>query len=366
MCFVKTHNRDLYICISKKRDDYKVRDKTVLVKNLNQLYNIWNSLQQDLCTEYVKRLMTKLEYPVSEIDLKATVSSLTMIALTEERLLEEFIKYDAVPMLLIHCEKCEGSSTRCLILRALSTLCCLAPAVRQFEKFSGIQLITDILEENSRPEPEHSEAVTVLAQITAPWVEDNYSIRGLPEYSKRLVKSLTKFLKNTKCCQNLLLCIAALANLSAMDAATTIKYLMTENSVKEILRTIQKRNDISVYILEQIASLIANVSAIEATREKLVDMRAPVALLCFLQVRNVDENIEKRLQQKVMIGLSRLCGDERAAQQIVEAGGVDKLVKLCREKDDRFNSDAVLVAALVSIYTYLRISLIYRSILLSN
>ncbi|XP_044757191.1 protein inscuteable homolog [Coccinella septempunctata] len=349
MYFLKTYNRDLYEGVSRKREDFKVTDQSILVKNLNQLYNVWNSLHQDLCTESVKQLLTKLEYPVSEMDLKATVSAITMVALSEERLMEEFIKYDAVPMLLIHCEKCEGSSTRCLILRALSTMCCIAPAVRQFEKFSGIQLITDILEEDSRPEPEHSEAVTLLAQITAPWVEDNYSIRGLPEYTRRLVKSLTKFLKTTKCCQNLLLCIAALANVSAMDAATTIKYIMNENCVSEILKTIQRRNDISVYVLEQVASLIANVSAIEATRSALIDIRAPVALVCFLQVKNVDETIEKRLQQKVMIALSRLCGDQRAAEQIVEVGGVNRLVKLCREKDDRFNSDAVLVAALASL-----------------
>ncbi|XP_045467530.1 protein inscuteable homolog [Harmonia axyridis] len=349
MHFFKTYNRDLHLAISKKTEDFKATDKAVLAKNLNQLYNIWNSFHQELCTQSVKKLLTKLEYPASEIDLKATVSGITMIALTGERLMEEFVKYDAVPMLLIHCEKCEGSSVRCLILRALSTMCCIAPAVRQFEKFSGIQLIADILEEETRPEPEHSEAVTLLAQITAPWVEDNYSIRGLPDYSKRLVRSLTKFLKTTRCCQNLLLCIAALANLSAMDAPTTIKYIMNENSVKEILKTIQRRNDISVYILEQIAALLANVSAVETTRGPLIDIRVPAALLCFLQVKNVDENIEKRLQQKVMIALSRLCGDQRAAQQIVEVGGVNKLVKLCREKDDRFNSDAVLVAALASL-----------------
>ncbi|KAK9884619.1 hypothetical protein WA026_007459 [Henosepilachna vigintioctopunctata] len=349
MHFLKTYNKDLHTNIAKQHDDLRTADKTKLSKTLSHLYSIWQSVQKDICTEIVKVLLSKLEYPVSEMDLKATVTGITMVALRSQPLVEEFVKHDAIPMLLIQCEKSEGSSLRTLILRALSTMCCITPAVRHFEKYSGIQLVTDILEEDSRPEPERSEAVTLLAQVTAPWIEDNYSIRGLPDYTKRLVKSLTKFLKTTKCCQNLLLCTAALSNLSAMDTHNCIKYILLQNTIQELLEAIQHRGNTSVYILEQIASLIANVSAVESSRTALIEMKAPAALLCFLQVRNVGENVEKRLQQKAMIALSRLCGDQRAAKQIVEIGGVNKLVKLCREKEERFNSDAVLVAALASL-----------------
>ncbi|KAL3276535.1 hypothetical protein HHI36_011910 [Cryptolaemus montrouzieri] len=283
------------------------------------------------------------------MDLKTTVTAITIVALRSEQIVEIFVKHDVVPMLLIQCEKCEGSSIRCLLLRALSTMCCTTSAVRHFEKYSGIQLITDILEEDSRPEPERSEAVTLLAQVTAPWIEDNYSLRGLPEYTKSLVKFLTKFLKNTRCCQNLLLCAAALSNLSAMDTHNCIKYLISQKSIEELLKAIEHRRNTSVYVLEQVASLIANVSSIDSARKHLIEIRAPAALMCFLQVKNVGENVEKRLQQKAMIALSRLCSDHKAAKQIVEIGGVDKLVKLCREKENRFNSDAVLVAALASL-----------------
>lgn len=60
------------------------------------------------------------------------------------------------------------------------------------------------------------------------------------------------------------------------------------------------------------------------------------------------QDVEKRLQQKSIIALSRLCGEKEASMQVVKLGGVEKLVKMCREKEERFDSDAVLVAALVS------------------
>jgi hypothetical protein len=49
-----------------------------------------------------------------------------------------------------------------------------------------------MLSEETRPEPEASEAAAVLAQITAPWVEDNHTVHGLSEQLSSLVQSLTR------------------------------------------------------------------------------------------------------------------------------------------------------------------------------
>jgi hypothetical protein len=49
-----------------------------------------------------------------------------------------------------------------------------------------------MLSEETRPEPEASEAAAVLAQITAPWVEDNNTVHGLSEQLSSLVHSLTR------------------------------------------------------------------------------------------------------------------------------------------------------------------------------
>lgn len=318
---------------------------------VSQLFTQWESVLHSALVKEVKRLVDKLEYPTSELDLRATVTGITSLCLRNEHLNEIFTKNEAIPILLILCEKCEGSSMRGLLLRALSTMCSTTYAVRQFERFSGIQIVSDTLgEEPLRPEPERSEAVALLAQVTAPWIEDNHCIKGLQDYSRKLVKFLTKFASSTKCCQNLLLCTAALANLSTMDSKC-IKYMLHLNTVELLLEAVNKRGPCaSIYLLEQVATLLANMTSLEAAKQQLVKLQSIPVLLYFLKTGSVGEDVEKRLQQKAIIALSRLCGIKEAASQVVELGGVEKLVKMCRDKNERFCNDAVLVATLVSCF----------------
>ncbi|XP_028141241.1 protein inscuteable homolog [Diabrotica virgifera virgifera] len=347
--FLKSHNHQLNLSILKLCDEAKTSKGDVALKLISVLFTHWQEARKEALTKEIKNLVNKLESPTSELDLRATITGITSIALRNEEVVEICTNADIVPILLILCEKCEGSSMRSLLLRALSTVCCSSSAVRQFEKFSGVQIIADTLEEYSRPETERSEAVALLAQVTAPWVEDNHSVKGLQDYSRKLVKSLTKFAANTKCCQNLLLCAAALANLSTMDSKA-IKHMIHNNTAKFLMENIQSRGPAaSIYLLEQMATLLANLSASDVARKQLTEMKAPTALLCFLKMNLNGEDVEKRLQQKSIIALSRLCGERGAAMQVVELGGVDKLVMMCREKEERFDSDAVLVAALATL-----------------
>lgn len=288
-----------------------------------------------------------MEDPRSELHVRAMLTGLTSITLRSDELVGLFVSSGAIQILLVLCEKCEGSTVRSLALRALSTICTNCSAIRQFEKAQGVQMLSDVICEQSRPEPERSEAVALLAQITAPWIEDNHNINGLQERDKKIVKTLTKFALSTNCCQNLLLCMAALANLTTMHPKT-INYILKNDTVRVLLDAVKRRGPrVSIYHLEQIATLIANISANENCRTQLIRDEAAKALLCFLHASSMDEEVVKRLQQKSVIALSRLSSEKEAADQIVEQGGVEKLVKLCREKKERHDSDAVLVAALV-------------------
>lgn len=143
---------------------------------MGELFSEWEAIRNRILINEVKKLVDKLEDPTSELDLRATLTGITSVALRNTDLIDHFVKADVIPILLILCEKCEGSSMRTLILRALSTMCSSSSAIRHFEKFSGVQIIADTLEEDSRPEPERSEAVALLAQVTAPWLEDNHSV----------------------------------------------------------------------------------------------------------------------------------------------------------------------------------------------
>ncbi|XP_044259470.1 protein inscuteable homolog isoform X2 [Tribolium madens] len=346
--FIKTYSEvtpkllKQYDAIRKTNEDF--------LTLVSQLFTQWETVCHTILVKEIKRLVDKLENPCSELDLRATITGITSLSLRNDHLIEIFTKNDIIPILLILCEKCEGSSMRSLLLRALSTMCSTAYAVRQFERFSGIQIVSDTLgEEPSRPEPERSEAVALLAQVTAPWIEDNHCIKGLQDYSRKLVKSLTKFLSTTKCCQNLLLCTAALANLSTMDNKC-IKYVLHLNTIELLLEAVNRRGPCaSIYLLEQVATLLANMTSLQTARQQLLKLKTIPALLCCLRTGSVGEDVEKRLQQKAIIALSRLCSEKEAAAQVVELGGVEKLVRMCREKNERFCNDAVLVATLATL-----------------
>ncbi|XP_074034069.1 protein inscuteable homolog [Leptinotarsa decemlineata] len=327
-------------------------DESSILELISNLVAQWQNARQEVLAEEVEQLVSKLEHPSSELDLRATVTGITCVALRNEEVVELFTRSDIIPILLILCEKCEGSSLRTLVLRALSTMCCNGSAVRQFEKFSGLQTVADTLEEASTPEPERSEAIALLAQVTAPWLDYNHSVKGLQQFSRKLVKSLTKFAGSTRCCQNLLLCAAALANLSTMDPKA-MKHILRHDTASVLLAAVKARGPLaSIYLLEQVATLVANVSASEDGRRRLTEVGAVKVLLRFLVLRGskfVSDEAVKRLQQKSIIALSRLGGDGEAAKQIVEEKGIDLLVKMCREKEERYDSDAVLVAALATL-----------------
>lgn len=55
----------------------------------------------------------------------------------------------------------------------------------------GVEVLSDIISNEKCSEIEVTEAVSVLAQVTAPWVEDNHSVRELTTFLTPLVSSLT-------------------------------------------------------------------------------------------------------------------------------------------------------------------------------
>jgi hypothetical protein len=54
----------------------------------------------------------------------------------------------------------------------------------------------DILTDDSRGEPEHCEAASVIAQVTAPWLEHGHTVHNLEVHLAPLISALTSKLKS--------------------------------------------------------------------------------------------------------------------------------------------------------------------------
>ncbi|KAJ9586996.1 hypothetical protein L9F63_019414, partial [Diploptera punctata] len=286
-------------------------DKDEITAETATLGNKFTTIVDKILIQHISVLVGVLEEPTSDLALRSAISSLTTLGLEGPHLSRLVAQCSGIRALLTVCLESQSSSIRTAALRALATICCVVEAIRQLEQAGGVEILSETLAEVTRPEPEISEAAAVLAQITAPWVEDNHSVQGLSEQLPSLVNSLTCLASNTASCETLLLAAAALANLTFMEPRA-VWPLLEHCTAGKLLQAVKKKGPkVSVFLQEQAATLIANMAAVPESRPHLADQRAVVALLCFLQIRHSplqrapEIAAAERVQQKSAIALSR-------------------------------------------------------------
>ncbi|XP_046394800.1 protein inscuteable homolog [Ischnura elegans] len=347
-------------------------DPEVLAGHIAKLGHAFTHVVDLVLSREIQVLVTVLEDAGSELAQRSALTGLAALGLEGAHLSRLVAQCGGVRALLAVAIDSRSSPIRASALRALATICCVSDAIKEFEKAGGIEIIADILMDSGReiapgkrcrPEPEASEAAAVLAQVTAPWLEEIDSVEGLVEYIRPIVHSLSRLVEETRSTETLLLAAAALANLTFMEPRAVWPLVECSGASKLLaaVRGIGPRVPASVFLREQAATLIANMAAVPETRTHLGgsgegdEGNTVAALLSFLQVRlsplqRVNETAAaERLQQKAAIALSRLCSDPLVAKQVVEMKGVSQIVRLCVDEKERNHSDGVLVACLAAL-----------------
>lgn len=215
-------------------------------------------------------------------------------------------------------------------LRALASVCSSAPAINQFVRDGGPEILTDLLAAKSTSAKEKMEATALVVQITAPWV----NALGLPylePFANELMLSLNRLVENTNCGQTLLLVAAAFNHLSKSKQCAYV--ILEQDTVKKLLRTVKKSAGANVWLMEQVAALISELARIPEARRHLAEARASVALVSFLRMRPPGlEDAYRRLEITAATALTRLCVDPEIARQVVAVGGADCLPS-CKTED---------------------------------
>ncbi|KZS16220.1 Inscuteable [Daphnia magna] len=244
---------------------------------------------------------------------------------------------------------------------------------------AGLTVVFDILC-NPRSQAdceEKSEAAGLLAQITSPWLDPpmddaqagmcgtNGDLQPNPNgawptlhltpYISSFIAALTELSSQTETEETLLLSTAALANLTFSHSEAV--QLMTKYRTAQVLvQATSFRKELSVFIQDQIATILANMAAVYSARAELVSHGALVTLVSFLQLRPspmqrpAEVTASERVLKKSAIALSRVCGEENAARQIVDLEGIERLAQLVRDPRERNYSDGVLVACLAALH----------------
>ncbi|XP_017962026.1 uncharacterized protein LOC108654926 [Drosophila navojoa] len=177
---------------------------------------------------------------------------------------DAFVQNEAVRALLVIVLDHKLSSVRALALRALATLCCAPQAIAQLGNCGGIEIVRDILQVGQstveRGAIERREAVSLLAQITASWHGPEHRVAGLRDSAESLVAGLAALLQPDCCAQTLLLCAAALNNLSRMEV-TSHYSIMSNEAIFRLISTLEHQSSgISVFLYEQIVGMLHNMS----------------------------------------------------------------------------------------------------------
>ncbi|XP_026474548.1 uncharacterized protein LOC113378231 [Ctenocephalides felis] len=300
----------------KQCDAVKVSGKPTDLEDLARIATGVRAHVEEQCLKYLEVLSDTLEEPPSSQCLSAALSGLGALCSAYGGAIGySAVKAGLIRALLIVCvnshtytlrQNTNGeenqltapSSSLGKALRVLATLCQTEQSIRQFCQAGGVSVLQDILEDKRCAEPERREACAVLTQITGPWVTNETEInkdknnkhqnwdwrQELNKHKTQLVRALTDLLSETKCCQTLLLCAAALANASLprMSTFNDNTQVMSPNSVAvteslawceaatELLKAVKRRGPgCSVFLQEQTSSLLCNLSAVQECRRRL-------------------------------------------------------------------------------------------------
>ncbi|KAK8780351.1 hypothetical protein V5799_018307 [Amblyomma americanum] len=245
---------------------------------------------------------------------------------------------------------------KCAAVRALTVVCCHSVAIRQLEQAGGIECIEKTLCDASATQQERCEAVGLLAQITAPWVDcTGGTLRRMTANMDSLVSSLTEMMERAQSGDVFLLSAAALANLSFLDRVA-LECIHKHKSVRALMLAARQKDLAgSIFAKDQVATILANASASKYCHADIIESGALTQLICYLQVRpsslhsSGEVDACERVLQKSAIALARLCSCPSTAGAVLEMQGVQRLVRLCKEPKERNSSNSVLVACLAAL-----------------
>lgn len=217
----------------------------------------------------VSVIADNIEHAHNEMVLRSNITHMANLLSSEYSNNEGFSSLNdaltsnsVVRVLLLVCIENKSDWTRALSLRTLSCVCATEETIQQFEINSGFEILRDIVVDANRSEQETKEAISCLASITGPWqrsAESNF--KDLKDYAEDYIEGITKIVELTESSQTMLICIAVLNNLSRLDSSSVYS-LISHQSISKISKAYEKqaRGEYTIFLLDQITSLVLNMS----------------------------------------------------------------------------------------------------------
>ena len=295
---------DLKFCAAHQRN------LAEMVKSATKFGSSITVLVEEMLSSKVGQIVSSLNSTTATAgQMESCLVTMTSLGLEGNHLCRLMTRHGAVSLLVHILSTSQHREVRAATLRALATLCSVLEAIRQLEEVRGVEVIAKLLSDLTVTESERAEAAGVLAQVTSPWIEDNDYVLGVTENAFNLVKNLTELCRNTRCDETFLLGSAALANLSFLSPLI-LTAMSGQDTVRTMLQYLSRTVSPSVYIQDQVATIIANMAARQDTQESLHSSNLVNVLLYLLAASPATDHLPvlaatQRVQQKAAIAIGR-------------------------------------------------------------
>lgn len=335
-------------------NQFKQNQLTEMIETVTKFGCCITNLVEIMLSEKVEIFVNSIKKHHSITELEVAIGNLTSLGMEGNHLCRLIARHGGVGLLVQLLTNSKFYSLKGAILRSLGTICCVLDSIRQLEEVKGVEVIARVLGEFGAKETERAEAAGVLAQITSPWIEDNDYILGVAENAFFLVQTLTELCRATKCSETFLLGSAALANLSFLSPLV-LTAMSQMDTVSVLLNFLSHNVQPSIYIQDQVATVLANMAARQDTRDLLLQCNLVHALLYLLAASPTNSqelavmSATQRVQQKAAIAIGRLCEEEAVVEGVLSGSGLERLVELSVCKRARLDSDSTLVAVITTV-----------------
>ncbi|XP_014668973.1 PREDICTED: protein inscuteable homolog [Priapulus caudatus] len=306
--------------------------KATLVDHISALTGEFRKLIDLILSNEIHKVVHCIDTAENIASLKYAVSRLTKLGLEGDNMCAVIAKEGGVRALLSVCMSGELDFAWDMALRGLATICCVADSIAELEKGNGIYCLTEILFDQATPVALRAEAAGVVAQVTSPLLDHCHKLQGFMENLEELIYSLTELCREAQNPEFFLLGAAAIANISFIDnlACEYIKKYHTTEVFVDACRTGRAS---MIFAKDQIATVFANMAAVERCRCEIVEKGGLELLMQLLQERpGVQQRATQkvaceRVLQKSAIALTRLSCMEEIAAEIVQLTGMNAAIR---------------------------------------
>uniref|UniRef100_A0A914HTC1 Protein inscuteable homologue C-terminal domain-containing protein n=1 Tax=Globodera rostochiensis TaxID=31243 RepID=A0A914HTC1_GLORO len=233
----------------------------------------------------------------------------------------EAIRHKAVDNLLaLALVPLTGSDTLKLLLRTMSVLCGTAKGCIQLLSIGGLELVLRILRDSTHADCS-IEAAGCLAQLCSP---AHCFLRLSPHSLQPLVPRLLKLVDRSPSPEALLLCLAALANLSAQCAGPTAELLYTHNAVLRLVRAAGREHSAgNLFVQEELVTIFTRMA--NRGFERALVAQGAIPVLCrLLQLEAVEcqsqrqSDFQRRVSYKAAVCLGILASTGSGLRALYE------------------------------------------------